>query len=50
MTGQQWAVRVDFSTGERSVQSRFLKGGERKAHLISREMQVEYGRPYWKKD
>ncbi|MCH2440045.1 MAG: hypothetical protein MK220_01795 [Candidatus Poseidoniia archaeon] len=40
MTGQQWSVRVDFSTGERSILSHFLEGGEEDAYSPG-----EYGTP-----
>ena len=40
MTGQQWSVRVDFSTGERSILSQFLEGGDEDAYSPG-----EYGTP-----
>ena len=40
MTGQQWSVRVDFSSGERSILSHFLEGSVEEAYNSD-----EYGAP-----
>ena len=40
MTGQQWSVRVDFSSGERSILSHFLEGSVEETYNSD-----EYGAP-----